>query len=369
MSNRTSVPSIDISLFLVMVILIIIGLVMLISTSSIVGIANFNDSYYFIRKQVFFIGLGFLGCLMGMSIPYRTYQRYALYGYMTSLIVMGLTLVPGVGKLVGGASRWIDLGLFTLQPIELMKFFIVVSIAGLLATKKDVLSDIKQGVLAALCLVSPPLFILFLQPDLGNLGLLLMVVGALLFISPIPFKQLFSVFLGSISIITISILSRPYQQKRILAFLNPDDDPLGRNYHMVQSLIAIGSGGLFGTGIGEGKLKYFYLPLQYSDFIFSIICEEGGFILASIIFLLFGVIVFRSLKIARYATSSFGFYLAMGLMLILVVQAILNMGVVMGLLPVTGIPLTFISFGGSSLVVSMFCVGVLLNISKDRSND
>ena len=196
-----------------------------------------------------------------------------------------------------------------------------------------------------------------------------MVVGALLFISPIPFKQLFSVFLGSISIITISILSRPYQQKRILAFLNPDDDPLGRNYHMVQSLIAIGSGGLFGTGIGEGKLKYFYLPLQYSDFIFSIICEEGGFILASIIFLLFGVIVFRSLKIARYATSSFGFYLAMGLMLILVVQAILNMGVVMGLLPVTGIPLTFISFGGSSLVVSMFCVGVLLNISKDRSND
>jgi cell division protein FtsW len=365
MSKHNSAPAIDTILFFAMILLIVIGLIMLISASSIVGIAHFNDSYYFIKKQLLFIGIGFLGCLVGMTIPYHFYQKNSLYGYSIALLLMLFTLIPGIGKLVGGASRWIDIGLFSLQPIEIMKFFIVVSVASFLANKHAYLGQIKQGVFAVLCLVLFPLLILFFQPDLGNLGLVLAVVSGLLFISPIPIKHLVTVAIGSISVLAISIMSRPYQQQRILAFLNPDIDPLGRNYHMTQSLIAIGSGGFWGTGLGEGKLKYFYLPLQYSDFIFSIICEEGGFILATLILLLFTTIIIRTFKIARYASTPFGFYLAMGLMLIIVIQALFNMGVVMGMLPVTGIPLTFISFGGTSLVMSMFCIGVLLNISKE----
>ena len=345
-------------------ILIVIGIVMLISTSSIVGSTNYNDSYYFIKKQVLFVGIGGISCLVGIMVPYHYYKKYSLQGYLIAVLLLGLTLMPKVGQLVGGASRWISIGLFNIQPVEIMKFFIVVSIANFLANKGQRVSVINQGIVAVLCLVLLPLLILFLQPDLGNLGLVLMVIGALLLVSPIPIKHLLTVSISSLGIIIVSIMSRPYQQERILAFLNPNEDPTGRNYHMVQSLIAIGSGGIWGEGIGEGKLKYSYLPLQYSDFIFSIICEEGGFILPTVILILFGMIMVRSLKIARQASTIFGFYLAIGLMLILVLQALLNIGVTIGMLPVTGIPLTFISFGGTSLIMSMFCIGVLINISR-----
>ncbi len=369
MLKRSFVKRPDYLLLLPMIGLLVIGIVMLISTSSIVGSTMYNDSYFFIRKQLVFVAIGSIVCFMGMTVPYHYYKKYSLQGYLIALFLLVLTLIPGVGKWVGGASRWLNLGWVSIQPVEIMKFFIVVSMAGFLANKGQHLNGLRQGIFAVICLVLLPLLILFLQPDLGNLGLVLMVIAALLLVSPVPFKHLLVVGSSSISIIFVSVMSRPYQQERILAFLNPDQDPTGRNYHMIQSLIAIGSGGIWGQGLGEGKLKYSYLPLQYSDFIFSIICEEGGLILATVILILFGMIMVRGLKIARSASTLFGFYLAVGLMLILVLQALLNIGVTIGMLPVTGIPLTFISFGGTSLVMSMFCIGVLLNISRYALND
>ncbi len=359
---------VDWGLLIPVIILIIIGVVMIFSTSSIVGFSNFNDSFFFIKRHLVFLFIGICAFFVGLLVPYEIYKKYTGLLFFSALMLLLLTLSP-LGVKVGGATRWLDLAFFRFQPAEVAKFAVVVLIAISLNRKDQVLNHFVKGAGPLVLIVVLPIILLILQPDLGNSGLILMVFLGLLFLSQFPIRYIIGFFVSSIIALIGIILSHPYQLKRIQSFLDPWEDPLGKNYHMVQSLIAIGSGGITGVGLGESKLKYFYLPLQYSDFIFSIICEEGGFILASIIFLLFGVIVFRSLKIARYATSSFGFYLAMGLMLILVVQAILNMGVVMGLLPVTGIPLTFISFGGSSLVVSMFCIGVLLNISKDRSND
>jgi cell division protein FtsW len=361
---NTPIKKPEISLIAAMFLLVTIGIIMLISTSSTVGEASYNDSYFFIKRQGAFIGIGVVAFFAGCIINYTYYQRHLMGGYLVGLIIMALTLIPGIGKWVGGASRWISIGSFSVQPVEMMKFLIVVGLANLLSNKGHHLRDFKTGISAVLALVIGPLMILFFQPDLGNLGLILMVICGILLISPIPFKHMFAVAGMAIMAVSISILTRSYQQDRILAFLNPEHDPTGSNYHMVQSLIAIGSGGLWGLGIGEGKLKYAYLPLQYSDFIFSIICEEGGIILPTLILVLFGVIIVQSLKIARYSHTLFGFYLAIGLMMVLVLQAILNMGVALGVFPVTGIPLTFISFGGSSLVMSMFCIGVLVNIAR-----
>ena len=191
-----------------------------------------------------------------------------------------------------------------------------------------------------------------------------MVVFSLFFLSTMPLRHLFVLVVIAGACVTAIVFSHPYQMQRVTSFLNPWEDPLGKNYHTVQSFIAIGSGGITGVGLGESKLKYFYLPLQYSDFIFSIICEEGGFILALVVILMYMLILIKTYYIASKADNVFAFNLAMGCGLFICLQAFINIAVVIGLLPVTGIPLTFISFGGTSLITSLFYIGIILNISN-----
>lgn len=347
--------------------LLSIGMVMIVSTSSVVGLSTYNDSFFFIKRHFIFLILGLIAALIGFVIPHNFYKKIVLWGLLLSFFLLLLTLSP-LGVEVGGAKRWLDLGFFRFQPVELVKFFIIVFVAVILDRKKDHLNHFSKSLIPLLIICCSLFFLILLQPDLGNVGLIAIVIFCLMFLSPVPLRYIFTMIVAGIGILTLIILKHAYQMKRILSFLSPWDDPLGNNYHMVQSLIAIGIGGFTGVGIGESKLKYFYLPLQYSDFIFSIICEEGGFILAAIVILLYTIILFKGYEIAKNSTNYFGFYFAFGLTLLICVQAYINIAVVSGLMPVTGIPLTFISFGGTSLISSLFYVGVILNIATSQKD-
>jgi len=350
-------------------ILLIIGVIMIISTSSAVGLANYHDGFYFIKKHTGFLALGAVAFAVGLLLPHQSYRRMAFWGLLGALVLMVLSFVPGIGVKVGGARRWIDVGLLTFQPVEVAKFFLVVFLAVFLENKQSVIRQFTKVAIPIMLVFLMPVLILINQPDLGNIGLILLVMATLLFLAKIPIWQFVMVCLSGLGLLAINLSLHPYQWTRITAFLDPWADPLGKNYHMIQSLTAIGSGGFWGLGLGESKMKFFYLPLQYSDFIFSIICEEGGFILAAIIIGLYGFLFFRGIDIAKKSGSSFSYFLCMGLLLMLIYQAFLNIGVVIGVLPVTGIPLTFISFGGTSLVTSLFYMGVILNVSKEKAHD
>jgi cell division protein FtsW len=354
---------VDWGLLIPVVCLIIIGVVMIFSTSSIVGFSNFNDSFFFIKRHFVFLFIGVCAFFVGLLVPFNSYKKYAGVLFIAALVLLILTLSP-LGVKVGGAKRWLDLVLFRFQPAEVAKFAVVVLIAIALDRKERVLNHFVKGGGPLVLIIVFPIFFLILQPDLGNSGLILMVFLGLLFLSKFPIRYIIGFLGGSVVSLVGIILSHPYQLQRIKSFLNPWEDPLGKNYHMVQSLIAIGSGGITGVGLGESKLKYFYLPLQYSDFIFSIICEEGGFILAAIVIGMYFFILVKAYLIAKKTTDTFAFSLAMGCAFLVCFQAFINIAVVLGLFPVTGIPLTFISYGGTSLITSLFYIGVILNISN-----
>lgn len=355
--------------FYIMVILIIIGFIMLISSSSAEAFATFHDEYHYVKKHAIYLFLGIFTFIAGFKIPHHTYKKMSLPGLGLASFLLLLTFIPGIGVQLGGAKRWLNLGVIQMQPVEVAKFFIIVFVATSISNKKQLISSFTKGILPILVVIAVPLALLIKQPDLGNVILILCTTFTLLFLGGIQIRLLLGMFASGLGLVITSVLLHPYQMGRIKTFLFPWRDPLGKSYHIVQSFIAIGSGGIFGQGLGQSKLKYFYLPLQYSDFIFSILCEEGGLILATIVFILYGILFYRGVSIAFYSKQLFSFFLGVGVTLLLVYQAIINMGVAIGLFPAKGVPLTFISYGGTALIMSMFYVGVLLNISKQNATD
>ena len=354
----------DTVLFGCMFSLILIGVLMIFSTSPVIGSLNYNDSYFFIKRHLVYLLLGCFTFLFGFFIPVDYYKRYAFIGFVISNILLLLTFLPGIGISVGGANRWLDLGLFHFQPVEVSKFFTIVFFALAIDSKKERLNTFKTGILPLLLVLSIPLLILVNHPDLSNIVLISCVCFFILFLGRLSYKYLVSILGVGVVFFIVTIVFNPYQLDRIRIFLFPHLDPYGKGYHITQSLITVGSGGVLGVGIGQSKMKYLYLPLHYSDFIFSIICEEGGFIFASFVVVLFGVFFYRGIVVALRQRSIFLFYLALGLTMLIVFQAIINIGVAISIFPVTGMPLTFISFGGTSLVMSMFFVGILSQLSR-----
>ncbi len=354
---------VDWTLMIPVMILIVIGVIMIFSTSSIVGFSNYNDSYFFIKRHFIFLVIAFGAFFVGLVTPYTLYKKYFKSIAVCAIILLVLTLTP-LGVEIAGAQRWLNLGVLRFQPAELAKFVVILFIALGLTRKQAILNHFFKGCVP-LCIGTVVIAtLLILQPDLGNVALILLVVFCLFFLSKIPLRHI--ILLGVIALIGVGlvIMSHPYQMQRVTSFLDPWADPLGKNYHTIQSFMAIGSGGITGVGLGESKLKYFYLPLQYSDFIFSIICEEGGFLLAMIVIVLYMAIMIKTYQIVKKTTDIFAFNVGMGAGLFICLQAFINIAVVIGLLPVTGIPLTFISFGGTSLITSLFYIGVILNISN-----
>ena len=344
--------------------LIFIGFIMILSTSSVLGHAYYNNGFFFIRKQLFFFGLGLIAMLLLYYMPVSLYKRLIVPGFLASLVLLALTLVPGFGVLLGGASRWLSILGVQFQPIELVKFFFP-GIIGLLWHNKRHYRAHFSSIFPILVMAAFPLSIMALQPDLGNSILLSVTAGALLLIYGIRIRHMLVLSTIGLIILTGIIMIYPYQQARLTAFLNPWDDPFGKNYHAVQSMMAIGSGGITGLGLGQSRLKYFYLPLHHSDFIFAIICEEGGLLASMSVLGLFFMMAYRGVRIAHLCYDPVLSVWVMGLTLLLAGQAFLNIGVVIGLFPITGIPLTFISLGGSSLVISMSSAGLIARVSQD----
>lgn len=343
--------------------LIGIGIIMILSSSPAVGFDHFNDSYYFVKRHSIYVFLGLFAFAMGSFIDYNLYKKWAMPGMIFTLFLLILTYIPGLKVNTFGASRWVNAGFFTFQPSEIAKLAVIFFVATSIENKRTKIRSFLDGLLPVLMVVGFLSLFILMQPDLGTTVLIVFITFTMLYAAGAKTWHIFILSLIGARVATWVIMHNPYQKERVLAFLNPWKDSLGIGFHIIQSWLAVGSGGLLGLGLGNSRQKFFYLPQQFTDFIFAILCEEGGFIIASTVIILFGIFIWRGIIISSKAPTFFAKYTALGIITWLSLQAIINICVVLGLLPTTGIPLTFISFGGTSLVVNLFAVGILNRIA------
>jgi len=351
-------------LLISVMVLIGIGLVAVYSASSILAEARYGDHYYYLKRQTTFCLFGVMLMILAKNINYLLYRKlvYVLLGL--SLLLLILLLVPGLGIKVSGAQRWIKFGFISLQPSEAVKLSLAIFMAYSMSKNVEHMGTFFNGLLPHLLIAAIVIALILLQPDLGTAIIIGMWVLILLFIGGVHLGQLL-VLLGLMTPAVFYLISHTaYRLHRWWAFLNPWEDPHGFGFQIIHSFLAFGSGGLAGVGLGNSKQKLFYLPEPHTDFVAAIIAEEAGFIGISILLILFALIVIRGIKIALNAPDLFGSYLALGISCMLAVQVMVNMGVVMALLPTKGLTLPFISYGGSSLVISLISMGILMSISR-----
>jgi len=345
--------------------LIVFGLVMISSAGVAVSQQRFGDSYYFFKHQLFFgVVPGLILMFIAQKIDYHFWKKIALPLFLLNLAFLVLVFIPGMGLKLQGASRWIKLGPFSFQPTEMLKLSIILYLAAWLESKKEQGRDFFEGLVPFLAILGVVGFLIIKQPDMGTLGVIVVVALAIYFLSGARLQHLLGLFgLGGLAFYAL-VKFESYRMDRLLVFLHPELDPRGVGYQINQALLAIGSGGLFGLGLGHSRQKFNYLPEPVGDSIFAIICEEIGLIGAMALIFLFIIFAMRGLKIVKYAPDTFGKLVAVGITSWIIFQALINITAITGLIPLTGITLPFISYGGTSLVFSMVGVGILLNISK-----
>lgn len=351
----------DFVLMFMMFVLLCIGLVMVFSASSIADIAKSGDAFYTFKKQLTWAGLGFLAMIFMMNYDYHKLRKYAGPTVIIAIILLIIVLfMPDKN----GARRWIGIGSLGFQPSEVAKLAIILYMASSISNKRNNIKSFFRGVLPYI-LVGGLMFVLILEePNLSIAGTIMIVVFLMLIAAGArPAHLGLLAVLGSVAAVVFTI-SEDYRYKRLTAFLDPWKDPLDTGFQAIQSLYALGSGGLTGLGLGKSRQKYFYIPEPQNDFIYSIIGEELGFLGTSIILFLFIILIWRGIKIAINAPDTFGSLMAAGITALIAVQTIINIAVATSSMPITGIPLPFISAGGSSLVFMMMFIGILLNISR-----
>lgn len=364
----TAPPGRRSSWFLMLVTLVVmlsmLGLVMVLSASSVTDLYSEGDSWLHLKKQGMYLGAGLLAMVVVMRIDYRRWADWAGNLLVVALGLLVLVLVPGVGVTANGATRWLGAGPLTFQPSELAKLALLVWVAELLSRSRrpaDALHLTLKPVLAVLGLVG---FLVMLQPNLGTAIIIAAIVLAMLFINGVPLYALTGVGLLGVSFTSVLALTADYRRARILGALDPWSDPLDTGYQTIQSLVSVANGSIAGVGIGASRGKFGFLPYAHTDFIFAVVAEEAGLIGASLVILAFLAIGYVGLWTALRAPDAFGMLLAAGITAWLLVQAFVNIGAVLGLLPITGVPLPFLSFGGSSLVVTFAATGILLNVAR-----
>ncbi|MCO7126298.1 stage V sporulation protein E [Sporolactobacillus shoreicorticis] len=354
----------DLMLLILTFALLTIGLMMVYSASAVKAANDFGDSLYFLKRQLFFASIGAALMFAVMHIDYHFWRAWAKIGLIGCYFLLVIVLIPGVGLVRGGASSWLGVGAFSIQPSEFTKVALILFLAKYLSEHQSRLPSFRKGLVPALMPVILAFGLIMLQPDLGTGMVLVLTCVLMIFVAGARIKHF--VLMGLVGILGFAglIISAPYRLKRLSAFFNPWQDPKNGGFQITQSLLAIGPGGLLGFGLGQSRQKYQYLPEPQTDFIFSIVCEELGFIGATFVLLLFCLMLWRGIVIAIKAPDLFGTLLAVGITGMIAIQIMINIAVVTGLIPVTGITLPFLSYGGSSLTLMLVSIGILLNVSS-----
>ena len=346
------------------IILIIIGIIMIYSSSNIWALYKYNDSYKYVKSQVLFFLIGLIVIYISSKIKPEIYEKYSNNILLICFILLILVLIPGIGKVRNGSRSWFGIGPLGIQPSEFTKIALIIYTSKYLAHNNRYIKDIKKGLLPLFIIISIFFLLIMLEPDFGTAMVIILTLIVMIYIAGPKISFFLKIgFLGLIGIIILIIIA-PYRLQRIVAYLNPWSDPLGSGFQIIQSLYAIGPSGLLGTGLGNSVQKNFYLPEPQTDFIFSIIAEELGFFGVLIIILLFLTIFITSMKISLSKQDLFSKYLSFGLSFGIILQVILNILVVTGTIPTTGITCVFLSYGGSSLLVSMLSIGIILSMSN-----
>jgi cell division protein FtsW len=354
----------DLMLIAATLLILTIGVIMVYSASAVLAFREFGDSFYYLKRQALFAVLGVVAMFFTMNVDYWIWKKYAKIILLVCFGLLVIVLIPGVGVVRGGARSWLGIGAFGIQPSEFMKMGIIIFLAKWLAEKQAGITQFTKGLLPPLGLMGLAFGLIMLQPDLGTGAVLCGASLLIIYTAGARIKHFGMIGLVGLAGFAGLVIAAPYRLKRITAFLDPWSDPLGAGYQIIQSLYAIGPGGLVGLGLGMSRQKYSYLPEPQTDFIFSIISEELGFIGAGAVLLLFLLLIWRGMRAAVTAPDTFGSLLAVGITGMIAVQVIINIGVVIGMFPVTGITLPLVSAGGSSLTLILASLGILLNISR-----
>lgn len=354
----------DIKLIITVFLICVYGIIMIYSASSVWAEYKFNDKLHYVIMQSAFFLMGIVLMIIVSKIPYTYYLKKSNTILFICLILLVLVLIPGIGTVRNGSRSWFGIGGLGVQPSEFMKLALIIFTSKYIYNNPKQMKTVTKGAFPILLVTMFTFGLIMLQPDFGTGTILVLTIVAMLFISGVNFS--FFIKLGMIGILgaVILIIMAPYRMERIVSFLNPWSDPLGTGFQAIQSLYAIGPGGLFGLGFGKSIQKHFYLPEPQTDFIFSIISEELGILGIITVAILFLIIILRSIKISIKAPDIFAKFLVFGIIFQLSFQTLLNLSVVVGLVPVTGVTLPFFSYGGSSLIITLISMGIILNISR-----
>jgi cell division protein FtsW len=366
-STNTSAGSraYDWGIIISVILLPAVGTLMVYSTSSVYALEKFGDADYFLKRHVIYLSVGFVAMIALMRLDYNVLKKLVYPAYAVGLIMLVLVLVPGIGKQIGGAKRWINLvGAGSFQPAEVAKFLLVFYLAYSLMKKRDKMDTFLIGFVSHILIGGVYIGLILLEPDFGMSVVILAVLLGMLFIGGVNTRYIAISGFLSILFVIWAVMSHGYRMNRITTFLHPWKDPLGSGYQAVQSFIAFSLGGATGTGLGNSSQKLLFLPEAHTDFIFSIIGEELGLVGVILIIAGFGFLVIRGLRIALRAPDLFGCYLVFGCVMLIALQAGINMAVAVGLFPTKGLTLPFISYGGTSLISSLAAMGIVLSVSR-----
>lgn len=364
METQSKKHKVDVFLLLTIIILLMIGIVMVYSSSHIWADYKYDDRLFFVKRQILFATVGIVAMLLIMRIPYWNWKKYAKIILIICFILLVIVKIPGIGIVRGGAQSWIGIGAFSIQPSEFMKLGLIIFLAAYLSVHQKSIQSLTRGFLPVLSLVLIAFGLIMLQPDLGTGVVVVLTCMIMIYIAGAKLSHFVYLSFIGVAGFVVLIASAPYRMSRITAFLDPWQDPLGDGFQIIQSLYAIGPGRLMGVGLGNSLQKYFYLPEPQTDFIFAVLGEELGFIGGTILILLFVLLFWRGILAAIRSPDALGSFMALGIVSMLTLQVMINISVVIGLIPVTGITLPFLSYGGSSLTLTLCSVGILLNISK-----
>lgn len=359
----------DHALYFLVVTLMGIGLVMIYSASSITSMFQMDDGLYYLKRQLLWVVLAVAAMTIGSRLDYRRLEPLATPLLLLAIVLLILVLIPGLTREIGGARRWFRIGQIGFQPSDLAKLAMIIFLARSIANKQKVIAQLVHGILPDAMLVAIVCALILKEPNLSTAATIGAVYVIMLFLGNVPWKHL--AWMAACGLVGVGslIVSEGYRFQRLMAFLDPWSNARRSGYHIIQSLTAIGSGGWWGLGLGGSRQKFFILPERHTDFIFAIICEELGLVGAMLVVGLFALLLWRGYKIAARAPDMFGFLLAGGLTSLIAVQFVVNLGVVLSLFPTTGIPLPFISYGGSSILFLGIGIGIVLNVSRHGSSE